>query len=99
MGNCALLPTKSALLHHKECFIERIKHSLRCNKALFVVDEAVGRLRVYFMKFKVHFPFDLAHVKFYNNKQLSHAPLTTTLDIVYWYRVHNHNHLMLYTDM
>ncbi|XP_065885526.1 uncharacterized protein [Dysidea avara] len=26
--------------HRKECFIERIKHSLRCNKALFVGNKA-----------------------------------------------------------
>ena len=59
-GGAFELPTQSAW------YIERIKHSLRYNKALFVVDEAVGRLRVYFMKFKVHFSFDLAHAKFYN---------------------------------
>ena len=34
MGNCALLPTKSALLHCKECFNHTIKHSLG-NKELF----------------------------------------------------------------
>ena len=32
--------TKSALLHRKECFIRSIKHSLRCNKALFVGNKA-----------------------------------------------------------
>ena len=33
--------TKSALLHRKECFIHSIKHSLRCNKALFVGNKAL----------------------------------------------------------
>ena len=39
-ANSAFMTTKSALLHRKECFIERIKHSLWCNKVLFVGNKA-----------------------------------------------------------
>ena len=39
-ANSASSTTKSTLLHRKECFIHSIKHSLRCNKALFVGNKA-----------------------------------------------------------
>ena len=32
LSTSTLLTTKSALLYRKECFVERIKHSLQCNK-------------------------------------------------------------------
>ena len=40
LANSDLLLTKSALLHCKECFNRTLKHSLQCNKALFVDNKA-----------------------------------------------------------